>query len=360
MRSRTRCRRSGGSFDVDAKQRTLAEIETQLTQPDLWNDQDRVKQIQQKRTRLMQSLDEAATLAASLEEAQTFLELAREGEQVGAELQQTVEQLEEHAASVELATLLSGEYDASHAIVEIHPGAGGTEAQDWAEMLLRMYVRWAERRGFKVETLDYQDGDEAGIKSATLGIQGPNAYGYLKVERGVHRLVRISPYDAQSRRHTSFASIDVLPEVEDDVDVTIDDKDLRIDTYRASGAGGQHVNKTDSAVRITHIPTGLVSTCQNERSQHRNRDVAMQVLKAKLFDIARREAEDKMKAEAGVKLKIEWGNQIRSYTLAPFRLVKDHRTGFEMGNADRVLDGDLDGFIRAALASQRESEQAST
>jgi peptide chain release factor 2 len=220
-------------------------------------------------------------------------------------------------------------------------------------MLLRMYSRWAERHGFKVSTLDYQAGDEAGIKSVTLSISGVNAYGYLKAERGVHRLVRISPFDAQARRHTAFASVDALPDIEDSVEVVVEEKDLRIDTYRSSGAGGQHVNVTDSAVRITHLPSGIVVTCQNERSQHRNKDVAMQILRAKLYDLARREAEEKMAKEVGEKKKIEWGSQIRSYVLAPYRMVKDHRTGHEMGDADRVLDGDLDGFIRAALASMR-------
>ncbi len=225
-------------------------------------------------------------------------------------------------------------------------------------MLLRMYTRWAEANGFKVETLDVQPGDEAGIKSATLSIDGPNAYGYLRVERGVHRLVRISPFDAQKRRHTSFASLDVIPEIEDDVEVEIDDKELRIDTYRSSGAGGQHVNKTDSAVRITHLPTNTVVTCQNERSQHRNREVAMQILRSKLFDLATREAEERLAEEVGEKKKIEWGSQIRSYTLAPFRLVKDHRTGHEVGAADRVLDGNLEGFMRATLAAQRDEGEA--
>jgi peptide chain release factor 2 len=225
-------------------------------------------------------------------------------------------------------------------------------------MLLRMYTRWAEGRGFKVETLDWQAGDEAGIKSVTLQIDGPNAYGYLKVERGVHRLVRISPFDAQARRHTSFASLDVLPQVDAEVEVDVDDKDLRVDTFRASGAGGQHVNKTESAVRITHLPTNIVVTCQNERSQHRNREVAMRVLRAKLFDRAQQEADARMAREVGKKLKIEWGSQIRSYVLAPYRLVKDHRTQFEVGDADRVLDGDLDGFIRAALTSAREGARA--
>jgi peptide chain release factor 2 len=221
-----------------------------------------------------------------------------------------------------------------------------------------MYVRWAERRGFKVETLDYQSGDEAGIKSVTLAIRGASAYGYLRPERGVHRLVRISPFDAQSRRHTSFASVDVIPEIKDDVAVVIDEKDLRIDTFRSSGAGGQHVNVTDSAVRITHLSTGIVVTCQNERSQHRNRDVAMQILRAKLYDLARAQADEQMAKEVGEKKKIEWGSQIRSYVLAPYRLVKDHRTGHEVGDADRVLDGDLDGFIRAALAAARTAQEA--
>jgi peptide chain release factor 2 len=304
----------------------------------------------------MDSIDAAEHLGTLLEEAETLLELAGEGERVEKELGAAVEALAARVETVELETMLSGKHDTSNAILEIHPGAGGTESQDWAEMLLRMYGRWAENRGFKVETLDYQDGEEAGIKSATLEIKGPNAYGYLRVERGVHRLVRISPFDAQGRRHTSFASVDVIPEVDDAIDIEIEDKDIRIDTYRASGAGGQHVNKTDSAVRITHDPSGIVVTCQNERSQHRNKEVAMSVLKAKLYDLARREAEEKMAQEVGEKKKIEWGSQIRSYVLAPYRMVKDHRTNYEVGNADRVLDGDLDGFIRAALLDQRETE----
>jgi peptide chain release factor 2 len=315
--------------------------------------------MQKQRARLRQAVDSADELGGMLEESQTFLELAREGEPVADDVVRSVTALESRVASMELETLLAGEHDASDALLEIHPGAGGTEAQDWAEMLLRMYMRWAESSGFSVEMLDNQAGEEAGIKSVTLAVRGANAYGYLKVERGVHRLVRISPFDAQARRHTSFASVDVIPDVQDDVSVVIEDKDLRVDTYRASGAGGQHVNKPDSAVRITHLPSGIVVTCQNERSQHRNRDVAMQILRAKLFDVARREAEERMAAEVGVKKKIEWGSQIRSYTLAPFRLVKDHRTGFEIGNADRVLDGDLEGFIRAALTTLRDTEQPS-
>ena len=303
---------------------------------------------------MSQEIDNARVLTTLLDDARTLLELAREGEDVAGDLRRGVEDLSRKSEEIELATLLTGDHDDANALVEIHPGAGGTESQDWAQMLLRMYTRWAERHGFKVRTLDLQAGDEAGIKSATIEVTGPRAYGYLRAERGVHRLVRISPFDAQARRHTSFASVDVLPEIEDDVDIQIEDKDLRVDTYRSSGAGGQHVNVTDSAVRITHLPTGIVVTCQNERSQHRNKEVALQILRAKLYDVAQREAEEKMAKEVGEKKKIEWGSQIRSYVLAPYRLVKDHRTGHEMGDADRVLDGDLDGFIRSALASLRQ------
>jgi peptide chain release factor 2 len=254
--------------------------------------------------------------------------------------------------AVELATMLSGENDGAEAIVSIHPGAGGTESQDWAEMLLRMYLRWCERKSYRTEIVDRLPGDEAGIKSVTFRVLGQDAFGFLKAERGVHRLVRISPFDAQARRHTSFASVDVIPEIDDGIEVVIDDKDLRIDTYRSSGAGGQHVNVTDSAVRITHLPTGLVVQCQNERSQHRNRDVAMKILRARLYERAFEEQEEKRRAAEGEKKKIEWGSQIRSYVLAPYRLVKDHRTGVEIGDVDRVLDGDLDRLIRELLLSQ--------
>jgi peptide chain release factor 2 len=346
----------GGTFDAAGKGADLERVEKRLTQPEVWGDPEQAKKIQRERSRLQQDIQADRELSSLLEEAQTFLELAEEGENVGAELARAVEKLESRTESIELSTLLAGEHDASDAIVEIHPGAGGTESQDWAEMLLRMYSRWAERRGFKVEILDLQPGDEAGLKSATLAIRGRNAYGYLRVERGVHRLVRISPFDAQGRRHTSFASVDVIPKIEDDIEVVIDDKELRVDTFRSSGAGGQHVNKTDSAVRLTHLTSGIVVTCQNERSQHRNREVAMQILRAKLHALARREADERMAQEVGEKKKIEWGSQIRSYVLAPYRMVKDHRTGFEIGNADRVLDGDLDGFIRIALSELRSAE----
>ena len=343
---------------MDRKRAGLESVESELSLPEVWADPDRAKVLQQKRSRLTQDIDVVAALGRLLDDARTFHELAREGEDVLGDLRQAVATLTERVDATELATLLGGEHDGSHAIVDIHPGAGGTESQDWAEMLYRMYVRWAERRGFKVIALDTQAGEEAGIKSATFRVEGPNAYGYLKAERGVHRLVRISPFDAQARRHTSFASVDAIPEVEDDVDIVIEDKDIRVDTYRSSGAGGQHVNVTDSAVRITHLPTGIVVTCQNERSQHRNRDVAMSILRAKLADRAREAAEARMAQEVGEKKKIEWGNQIRSYVLAPYRMVKDHRTGFEVGDADRVLDGDLDGFIRAFLTSGRDATLA--
>ena len=349
MRWPARSRHCGGSFDVEGKQRSLEELEKQLSLPEVWGDQERSKQLQQQRARLLSSIESSDALNGLLEDAQTFLDLAREGEQVGEELAAAVTTLTRSAESLELTTLLSGEHDAANAILEIHPGAGGTESQDWAEMLTRMYTRWCETRGFKVETLDYQPGDEAGIKSVTLAITGENAYGYLQTERGVHRLVRISPFDAQSRRQTSFASVDITPELTEDVTIEIEDRDIRIDTFRASGAGGQHVNKTDSAVRITHMPSNLVVTCQNERSQHRNKDVAMSVLKAKLYELAQREADEKMDAERGVKMQIGWGSQIRSYVLAPYRMVKDHRTNVEIGDADRVLNGDLDELIRGTL-----------
>jgi len=343
---------------VDRKRSQLDALEAELSDPAVWGDPDRTKVLQQKRSRMTADIEMANALGRLLDDAKTFHELAREGEDVLADLVQAVTTLHERVEETELQTLLTGAHDGAAAILEIHPGAGGTESQDWAEMLYRMYVRWAERRGFKVSTLDWQAGEEAGLKSATIGVSGPNVYGYLKAERGVHRLVRISPYDAQARRHTSFASVDVIPEVKDDVAIVIEDKDLRVDTYRSSGAGGQHVNVTDSAVRITHLPTNIVVTCQNERSQHRNREVAMGVLYAKLADQARMEAEAKMAQEVGEKKKIEWGHQIRSYVLAPYRMVKDHRTGFEVGDADRVLNGDLDGFIRAFLTSGREASLA--
>ncbi len=292
---------------------------------------------------------------AAISDADALLELAAEGEEVEADLRNAVSGVERELEQSETLVLLDGEYDNNNAIVAIHPGAGGTESQDWAEMLLRMYQRWAERRQFQVELVDLLPGEEAGIKSATFTVNGPWAYGYLRGEKGVHRLVRISPYDAAARRHTSFASVDVIPEVDDSIKIDINDRDLRIDTYRSSGAGGQHVNVTDSAVRITHIPTGIVVQCQNERSQHRNKDVAMRILRARLYERELSLREEKRRVEEGAKGESSFGSQIRSYVLQPYRLIKDHRTGLEIGDVDRVLDGDIDRLIRATLLSRTHS-----
>ncbi len=268
------------------------------------------------------------------------------------EIKRDMEALRDEIESLELQNLLSGELDRHNAIVTIHPGAGGTESQDWAQMLMRMYLRWAERRGYRIEIVDMLAGEEAGIKSVTFTVGGDYAYGYIICEAGVHRLVRISPFDSNKRRHTSFASVIVYPEVEDDVDIEIREEDIKMDTYRASGAGGQHVNKTSSAVRLTHIPTGIIVACQNERSQHKNKAMALKILKAKLYDLQMREKEKKMEDLAGDKKDIAWGSQIRSYVLQPYRLVKDHRTGIEIGNVDAVLDGDIDRFIKEYLKTK--------
>ena len=264
--------------------------------------------------------------------------------------------LKENLEAMQLETLLSGKYDSKNAILTLHAGAGGTEAQDWCEMLFRMYTRWAERRGFKTETLDYLAGDEAGIKSVTFQISGLNAYGYAKCEKGVHRLVRISPFDASGRRHTSFASLEVMPEIDDEIEIDLNPEDLKIDTYRASGAGGQHINKTESAIRITHIPTGIVVTCQNERSQHKNKATALKMLKSKLVEIAEREQKEKIEDLKGVQLDNGWGSQIRSYVFHPYSMVKDHRTNYETGNTGAVMDGELDGFINAYLTALSRGE----
>ena len=280
-----------------------------------------------------------------------LVEMADEEEDLSvlSEVKEGVASLTKRLEQMKLETLLSGPYDKNNAILTLHAGAGGTEAQDWAEMLFRMYVRWAERRGFQTETLDYLAGEEAGIKSVTFLISGLNAYGYAKAEKGVHRLVRISPFDASGRRHTSFASLEVMPELDDDVKIDINPEDLKVDTYRASGAGGQHINKTDSAIRITHLPTGIVVSCQNERSQHKNRDIARKMLMAKLMELKEQENKEKIEDLKGDLKEIAWGSQLRSYVFHPYNLVKDHRTGFEMGNIGAVMDGDLDGFINAYL-----------
>ena len=340
---------SGGGFDEARLNRELGQIEAQVSEPDFWKDQDRAQQILQRRRRLDDDRTIATSVRTQTEDLAVLIEWGRQGENVSADLGAGLTKLAESIEAGEVRTMLSGPMDASNAIVTIHPGAGGTESQDWAEMLMRMYVRWSERKGFKREVVDLQPGDEAGIKSATISVEGENAYGWLRAEAGVHRLVRISPFDQAARRHTSFASVYVWPELPDDTEVEIDEKDLRVDTYRSSGAGGQHVNVTDSAVRLTHLPTGIVVSCQNERSQHKNRASAMKVLRARLYDLKMQEQQSKLDQIGGEKKDIAFGSQIRSYVLAPYRMVKDHRTKYQVGDVDRILDGDLDEFVRAFL-----------
>jgi peptide chain release factor 2 len=341
----------GGGFDLDGKQKRIAELNRVTTQPDFWNDADKAQAIFKEQSALKNVLDSWEKHRSDLEEARFFLEVARDekSEEALSEAAVKVAATGKEIAQTELAQLLGGPDDRRNAIVTLHPGAGGTEAQDWAEILLRMYLRWCDRRGYRKEILDYQPGEEAGVKSVTFNVQGEYAYGYLKAEAGIHRLVRISPFDANSRRHTSFASVFVYPEVDDDIKVEINEADLRVDTYRSSGAGGQHVNKTDSAVRLTHLPTGIVVACQNERSQHKNRAMAMKILKSRLYELEIEKQKEKMETYHKTKKDIAWGSQIRSYVLHPYRMVKDHRTNVEVGNADGVLDGDLDQFIEAYL-----------
>ena len=310
-----------------------------------------------ERKRLENVLTLEGDLARRTDDIGTYFDLGKEGEDVTADLQRELESLRELVDRVETETLLSGENDARNAIVTIHPGAGGTESQDWADMLLRMYLRWAERQGFKTEMYDYQPGEEAGIKSATFAVIGEYAFGYLTSEIGVHRLVRISPFDQAKRRHTSFASVFVSPEIDDSIEVVIRPEDLRIDTYRSSGKGGQHVNTTDSAVRITHIPTGIVASCQNERSQHKNKDKAMSMLRSKLYEFEMEKKREVTKQIEDSKLDIDFGSQIRSYVLQPYRMIKDHRTKLEIGDVDRVLDGDLQPLMQAYLRMRREEKK---
>ncbi len=327
------------------------ELDAKTTAPDFYNDMEAAQKILQKSKQLTDKISSFNSLYQTWEDLKTLVALGIEmdDESVLPEVKDGYKELNERLEEMHLETLLSGPYDKNNAILTLHAGAGGTEAQDWAEMLLRMFCRWAETRGFAVETLDYLAGDEAGVKSVTILISGLNAYGYCKSEMGVHRLVRISPFDASGRRHTSFASCEVMPEIDDDIQIDISPEDLRVDTYRASGAGGQHINKTDSAIRITHIPTGVVVSCQSERSQHKNRDTAMKMLKSKLFEIKEREHKDKISDLKGEQKDIAWGSQIRSYVFHPYSLVKDHRTSFETGNIGAVMDGDLDGFINEYL-----------
>jgi peptide chain release factor 2 len=337
----------------------LAEVDAEAQDPDIWSDQDRARQVMSRRSKLQQQVSTADSLHEANEELEFLLEMARDGEEEAeAELDAALKRITPLLDRVELTAKMTGDHDASNAFVEIHPGAGGTESQDWAQMLLRLYLRWAERRGFDVELMDEQPGDEAGIKGATLLVKGSYAYGNLRSENGVHRLVRISPFDSQSRRHTSFASAHVYPEVDDDVDLEIPEKDVRVDRYCSSGPGGQGVNTTYSAVRVVHEPSGVIVTCQNERSQIKNLASAMKVLKARLYELEMQKREEEMEKIKGPKKDISWGNQIRSYVLQPYRMVKDQRTDHEVGNADRVLDGDIDDFIEAFLhwSAQQEAQ----
>ncbi len=329
-----------------------------MTQEGFWDDPEKAQKVNKELTRLREQLNEIETIEELLEEQEVFLELNEENgensddEDLLAEAEKLQKKAQKALDRLNLKTLFSGEYDGKNAIISLHPGAGGTESQDWAGMLLRMYTRFCEKQGWKVETLDLQVGEEAGIKNATLLIEGNYVYGALKGEKGVHRLVRISPFDSSGRRHTSFASVDVVPDVEEDIQVEINDEDLRIDTFRASGAGGQHVNKTDSAVRITHLPTGLVVQCQNERSQHKNKATALRILKLRLFELERLQQEKKLDEIRGELKDIAWGSQIRSYVFHPYSMVKDLRTGAEVGNVQGVMDGNLDPFINAYLKWQ--------
>lgn len=335
----------------DRLKREIEELEMKSSAPGFWDNPEESQKIVQKTGKLKNTVelyDKSVTLYEDLEV------LIGMGDEEGdlsliPEIESSIEELENSLASQRLQTLLTGEYDRNNAILTFHAGAGGTEAMDWVSMLVRMYTRWTERHGFKVNMLDFLDGDEAGLKSAVLSIEGDNAYGYLKGESGVHRLVRVSPFDASGRRHTSFASLEVMPEITDDKDVEIREEDIKMDVFRSSGAGGQHINKTSSAVRLTHIPTGIVVACQNERSQFQNREKAMKMLKSKLLEIKEREHLEKIDDIKGVQKEIAWGSQIRSYVFMPYTLAKDHRTGFESGNINSVMDGDLDGFINAYL-----------
>src|SRR3954470_522008 len=344
---------SGGFFDVPAKRAELERIEREASAPDFWNDQEAAQKMMSERSRLERAVNRQAEFESSIEDAGVLFEFAEEDEASLSELRSLLERMEQEVGQAETEMMLGGDNDALNAICTIHPGAGGTESQDWAEMLLRMYVKWAEKRGFKTEILDYQPAEEAGIKSVTFTVTGEFAYGLLAAEAGAHRLVRISPFDQAARRHTSFASLFVFPEIDENIEVEINDKDLRVDTYRSTGAGGQHINTTDSAVRITHLPTGIVVACQNQRSQHQNRAVAMQVLRARLYEleVEKRRAET-AELEAN-KADISFGSQIRNYVLAPYRLVKDARTKLERGDVDSVLDGDIDDFIKEYLLSRR-------
>ena len=339
------------ALKLDEIKQEITKLETAAAAEGFWDDIENSQKVLQKTSQLKAKVERYNTLEELYNDTLTLIELADEEGDLSLldEVLGDISKFEIQLEAQRLETLLSGEYDSKNAILTFHAGAGGTEAQDWNEMLVRMYTHWGERHGFNVKMIDFLDGEEAGLKSAVLLIEGLNAYGYLKSENGVHRLVRVSPFDSSGRRHTSFASIEVMPEIDDDVNIEIKEEDLKVDTYRSGGAGGQHVNKTESAIRITHIPTGIVVACQNERSQHQNREVALKMLKSKLIEIKEREHLEKIEDIKGVQKEIAWGSQIRSYVFMPYTLAKDHRTGFEYGNINAVMDGDIDGFINAYL-----------
>lgn len=338
-------------FDLVNVKNKIEELDAKVASEEFWNDAENSGKVLKEIKQLKDKVDNYNNLVQEYEDIETLIEMGIEenDDEIIKEVSSSLKEFINDYEELRTRTLLSGEYDGNNAIISLHAGAGGTESCDWVSMLLRMYTRWADDKGYKIETLDYLDGEEAGVKSVTIQINGENAYGYLKSEKGVHRLVRISPFDSSGRRHTSFASMDVLPEIDDDIDLEINDEDIKIDTYRASGAGGQHINKTDSAVRITHIPTGVVVQCQNERSQHKNKDRAMKMLKAKLYEIRRQEQMAKMEGIRGEVKEIGWGSQIRSYVMHPYSMVKDHRTNAETGNVQSVMDGKIDLFINAYL-----------
>jgi len=341
-------------FDVDNKVKEIDKLELEISREGFWDDLENSQKILQKSKNLKSNVEKYNELVREIDDLETLniLGMEEDDSSVVEEIGKGIYKVRKTIEKLKLSTLLSGQYDKNNAILTLHSGAGGTEAQDWVEMLYRMYLRWAEKSGFHARELDCLPGDDAGIKSVTFMVEGENAYGYLACEKGVHRLVRISPFDANSRRHTSFASLDVMPEISDDINIEINPADLRVDTYRASGAGGQHVNKTESAVRITHIPTNVVVSCQTERSQIQNRDTAMKMLKSKLFELKEREHLERIEDLKGDMKDIAWGSQIRSYVFHPYSMAKDHRTGFEIGNVQAVMDGELDGFIDAYLNSK--------
>lgn len=343
----------GIHFDFPSVEKELEELDQRATEPEFWNDAENSQKVLQRTKNLRGKLEHYHKLLSECEDAFTLAEIGldEKDETIFDEVKQSFEDIRNRYKKMRLETLMKGEYDTNNAIITLHAGAGGTEAMDWVQMLFRMYTRWAEKNGFETRVLDLLDGEEAGIKSVTVAITGDYAYGFLKSEKGVHRLVRISPFDASGRRHTSFASMDVMPELDDSVEVEINPDDLKMDVYRASGAGGQHINKTSSAVRITHIPTGIIVACQNERSQFQNRDMAMKMLKAKLLELKEREHAEKLSQIQGEQMEIAWGSQIRSYVFCPYTLVKDHRTDYEDGNVQKVMDGGIDEFIQVYLSS---------